>query len=91
VYEGWVGSDGNSRTKNFIIITFLSLFILIALLLISAPLWGLWLGLGLDIYVHDQYFVVPVASTLIFLLLVFAAVLFLIVLVRQEIRRKRLG
>ena len=82
-----MGSDSNSRTTNYILIVSLTFFILGALVLLTAPLWGLLLGL--DIHIRDHYFVIPLISTAIFLALVSAAVWFWIVLVRRETRRKR--
>ena len=84
-----MGSGGNSRTANYILIAGLTVFILCGLFLLTAPLWGL--VLGLDIHIRDHYFVVPLISIAIFISLVLGALSFLIVLVRREIRRKRSG
>jgi len=84
-----VGSDGNSRITNYILIGSLTVFILGGLFLLTAPLWGL--SLGLDIHLRDHYFVVPLISTALFLSLLLAAAWLWIVLVRREIRRKRSG
>jgi hypothetical protein len=73
--------------KNTFLISILAVFILSALLLLSAPLWGAWLGL--DIHIHDHFFVIPPASSLLFLLLTVAAISVLALLIRKEIRRNR--
>ena len=87
MYEGVVGSDGNSRVTNYILIAGVTVFILGTLLMLSLPVWGVFLGL--DIHFNDHYFVLPLISTALFLSIVFAAPWFLIMLVRREIRRKR--
>jgi uncharacterized membrane protein len=86
VYKSNVRSGVNSRIKNYILIASLSVFILVGLLLVSLPLWGVFLGL--DIHFRDHYFVLPLISTALFLSLVAGAVWFLFVLIRREIRRK---
>jgi hypothetical protein len=87
VYESKVRSGVNSRITNYILIAGLTVFILVGLLLLSLPLWGVFLGL--DIHFHDHYFVLPLISTALFLSLVAAAVWFLFVLIRRELSRKR--
>jgi hypothetical protein len=88
VYESKVRSSIISRITNYILIASLTVFILIGLLLLSLPLWGVFLGL--DIHFRDHYFVLPLISTALLLSLVAAAVWFLVVLTRREMRRKRL-
>jgi hypothetical protein len=47
------------------------------------------LGLGLDIHIHDRYFVIPLASA--GFLVVAAPAVILILLIQREMRRKRLA
>ena len=61
-----------------------ALGVAVALLFMAA------LGIGVDVHINDHYFVIPIVTTGFFLLVLLLPLWALVLLIRREMRRKRL-
>ena len=80
MYEDFVGRPGSVSMKNYI-----GLAVFVAVVVRAYLLFG---ALGLDVHVHDHYFVVPITVFLFWLSMGVAGVWLLIRVIRRSISHR---